>query len=181
MSAAKNSLQEAREELVVALARTGDRAAFEELVRRRQAWLRSLTRRFSGDTFLADDLAQQVFLQAWRDIKRVRDPRKFGPWLRRLAVNTWLKHLRKNDPLRGSDEGEDDQSGDRLRPDVKMDVDRALATLAPHARLCMVMSYHEGLSHGEIANLSGIPLGTVKSHIRRSTEELKLLLSAYTP
>ena len=59
---------QAPESLVVGLARTGDRDAFAELVRRRQAWIRNLMRRLSGDAALADDLAQQTFLQAWRGI-----------------------------------------------------------------------------------------------------------------
>ena len=60
-------------------------------------------------------------------------------------------------------------------------LDRALAALAPEQRTCIVLSYHEGLSHGEIAEATGTPLGTVKSHIRRGTERLKTLMAAYEP
>ncbi len=167
------------EALVVGLARTGDRSAFEELVRRRQSWVRMHIRRFSGDTTLADDLAQQVFLQAWRDIPRIRDPKRFAAWLKRLTLNTWLKHLRVNDPLRGADEDTQTVLVSRDSPDINMDLERALATLSNSARLCVVLSYHEGMSHGEIANLVKLPLGTVKSHIRRATGHLRELLSAY--
>lgn len=59
------------------LARTGDREAFGELVRRRQSWIRNLMRRLCHDAALADDLAQQVFLQAWKDIRKLRQPAKF--------------------------------------------------------------------------------------------------------
>ncbi len=60
-----------------------------------------------------------------------------------------------------------------------MDLDNALAILPGRARLCVVLSYHERMSHGEIAALTGMQLGTVKSHIRRGAEQLRELLSAY--
>lgn len=60
-----------------------------------------------------------------------------------------------------------------------MDLDRALAELKDHVRLCIVLSYHEGMTHDEIANITGIALGTVKSHIRRGTQRLQETLAAY--
>ena len=60
-----------------------------------------------------------------------------------------------------------------------MDLDRALATLPEAVRLCVVLSYHEGMTHGEIAAFTELPLGTVKSHITRGTEKLRQILSAY--
>ncbi len=167
------------EALVVALARTGDRGAFAELVRRRQSWLRNLHRRFCGDATLADDLAQQTLLQAWRDIGRIRDPRRFGAWLRRLAVNTWLKHLRGNDALRDAGPEDEAQAAKSKGTGVEMDVERALGSLSTAARTCVVLSYYEGMSHAEIAATSSLPLGTVKSHLRRATTELKELLAVY--
>ncbi|MFC1778626.1 sigma-70 family RNA polymerase sigma factor, partial [Pseudomonadota bacterium] len=62
---------------------------------------------------------------------------------------------------------------------VGMDLDQALATLPNPVRLCIVLSYHEGMSHREIAELLDIPLGTVKSHINRGTRRLQQILSAY--
>src|SRR5215470_10513129 len=87
------------EATVVALARIGDQPAFEELVRRRQSWLRNLLRRLCGNAALADDLAQQTFLSAWRGIGRLRTSQAFGAWLRRLAVHVWLDHVRRHSPL----------------------------------------------------------------------------------
>ena len=71
--------------------------AYTELVRRRQSWVRNLMRRCCGDETLADDLAQQVFLQVWRRIRQLREPTKFGSWLKRIAVNEWIQHQRRND------------------------------------------------------------------------------------
>lgn len=164
---------------MVALARNGDEDAFAELVRRRQAWLRNLMRRLSNDETLADDLAQQTLLQAWRDISKLKDPRKFPGWLRRVAMNTWHQHLRKNDALRNAQTELEHEAAAPSKTNVRLDLDRALAQLSADARTCVVLSYHEGLSHGEIADATGFALGTVKSHIRRGAEQLKQLLSAY--
>jgi RNA polymerase sigma factor (sigma-70 family) len=166
------------EALIVEFAKKGDGDAFAELVKRRQSWIRNLMRRFCGDATLADDLAQQAFLQAWRTIGQLRRADRFGPWLKRLAVNVWLQHLRRNDALRDADEFDDDAVR-RDSPGIAMDLNRALAELSEPVRMCIVLSYHEGMTHGEIADLTEMPLGTVKSHIRRGTARLKVLLAAY--
>ena len=62
---------------------------------------------------------------------------------------------------------------------VAMDLDRAMSTLPGPVSLCIALSYHERLSHPEIEALTGIPIGTVKSHIRRGSARLRELLSAY--
>ncbi len=177
MPTAQDALSKSPEVLVVGLARTGDRDAFAELVRRRQSWIRTLMRRCGGDITLADDLAQQVFLQAWRDIGKLRQHKSFGSWLRRLAINVWRQHLRTRDALRDADEHDDSQDG--VQHGMAMDLNHALAKLSDTARLCVVLSYHEGMSHGEIASVTKLPVGTVKSHIRRGSERLQQLLSAY--
>jgi RNA polymerase sigma-70 factor (ECF subfamily) len=176
------------EALIVALARTGDRGAFAELVRRHQPWIRNLMRRCCGDASLGDDLAQQVFLKAMGDIRRLREPKKFKAWLQRLAINVWRKHARKHDPLKNAEEGAD-ELGEELAddhrthdsPSVALDLEGALATLAAPVRLCVVLAAHEGLTHDEIASRTDLPLGTVKSHIRRGTQRLQHLLTAYDP
>lgn len=167
------------EALIVALARGGDRDAFTALVGRRQSWVRNLMRRCCGDPSLADDLAQQVFLQAWRKIPHLRQPASFGPWLRRLAVNTWRQHLRAKDALRDADALDETETERSEPPAVALDLDRALATLPDAARLCLVLSYRDGMTHGEIADVTGLPLGTIKSHIRRGARRLRQLLAVY--
>lgn len=137
-------------------------------------------RRLSRDASLADDLAQQVFIRVWRTLAQLQDPFRFPGWLKRLAVNVWLQHQRKLDVLADSEmlENHDGPTADFAGEVI--DIDRALAMLPAPVRLCVVLSYHAEMSHGEIAETTGIPLGTVKSHIRRGTERLETLLSAYT-
>jgi len=168
----------APEGLLVGLARKGDRDAFAELLRRRQAWVRTLMLRCCSNTALADDLAQQAFMQAWQTIPQLRQVSRFGPWLKRLAINEWLQHVRKRDPLANAED--DELPSQRAESaDVGMDLDEALAQLKDHVRLCIVLSYHEGMTHDEIADFTSIALGTVKSHIRRGTARLQELLAAY--
>jgi RNA polymerase sigma factor (sigma-70 family) len=176
------SLGQAAEAAVVALAMSGDVAAFCELVRRRQSWLRNLLRRLCRDPALADDLAQQVFLQAWRSLPGLRSVAAFGAWLRRLALNAWLAHLRAAPPATITLDAEDLASAAVTLPGPeRLDLDRALARLAPDERLCVVLAYSEGMSHGEISAATELPLGTVKSHVRRGEERLRALLHAYQP
>lgn len=170
---------EGPEALVVSLAIKGDQEAFAELVRRRQAWIRTLMRRCCGDLNLADDLSQQVFMQAWRKIRQLKDVTSFGGWIKRLAINEWLQYSRRNDPL-GFTDGDDALPESRAEAtSVAMDLDRAMASLPGPVSLCIALSYHERLSHPEIEALTGIPIGTVKSHIRRGSARLRELLSAY--
>ena len=161
------------------MARTGDRDAFAELVSRREAWVRTLLLRFCGNPALADDLAQQAFIQAWKTVDQLRKASRFGPWLKRIAVNTWLQHVRRNDPLRDADEETDTTGQSDETASIGMDLDQALAALKDHVRLCIVLSYHDGMTHDEISDFTGMPVGTVKSHIRRGTAKLQELLAAY--
>lgn len=179
MQQAQDYYPECPEAFLVSLARSGDRRAFEELVLRRQSSIRNLMRRFCGNPALADDLAQQVFMKVWLNIRRLRQPSAFSAWLRRLAVSVWLQHIRRSDALRGAGELTGNERAQRDATAVGMDLDRALATLPEAEKLCVVLSYQEGLTHREIADLAEMPLGTVKSHIRIGAGRLQQILSAY--
>lgn len=174
-----DSLGSAVEASLVVLACEGDQPAFEELVRRRQSSIRGLLRSLCRDTASADDLAQETFLQAWIHIRSLRAHNAFAGWLRKLAINSWRQHLRRQGAFGKLAEVEE---GDVVSTPATMegiDLKSALSVLAPAVRLCIVLSYHEGMSHGEIAAATQLPLGTVKSHIARGTARLRELLAAY--
>lgn len=179
MTLAREQYSRSPESLLVGLARNGDRSAYAELVQRRQAWLRNLMLRFSGDRTLADDLAQVAFLQGWQSIRHLQNRGRFGAWLKRIAINAWLQHLRKKDPLRHADEHSGEERAQRQVTGIGMDLDQALAALPTDVRLCIVLAYYEGMNHREIAESTDLALGTVKSHIRRGTKRLRDALSAY--
>ena len=179
MSAQDELLGKSPEALLVTMARQGHRDAFAELVRRREPWIRALMLRCCNDPALAEDLAQQAFVQAWQTIGQLRQASRFGAWLKRLAVNTWLQHVRRNDPLREAKDQDDVGETKENTAGIGMDLDKALATLKEPVRLCIVLSYHEGMTHDEIADFTGLPVGTVKSHIRRGTNRLQEELKEY--
>ena len=179
MPKAQDYYPQCPEALIVNLAREGDRSAFEELVRRRQSMIRNLMRRCCRDTTLADDLAQQVFLQVWQNIRSLREANAFGGWIRKLAISVWLKHLRRNDALWQAKEIEADLVEVRPTIGLGLDLDRALDSLSEYERLTVVLSYQLGMTHSEIAEQVDLPLGTVKSHIKRGSDKLKQILSDY--
>ena len=162
--------------LLVSLARTGDKAALDDLIRRKQSHVRNLLRRFCGNTAEADDLAQQVFVQVWRSLGKLKNAAAFDAWLKRITVTVWLQHIRKNHPEYND---HDDETGVKETPAIAMDLNRALSMLKPEVRTCVVLAYHEGMTHAEISEQVDLPLGTVKSHINRGTQRLKQLLGDY--
>lgn len=161
----------------MSLAREGDKAAFEEVVRRKQSWLRNFMRRLCRDVTLADDLSQQVFLQLWRKIGSLKQADAFDGWLRQIAVNVWLQEVRRIEPT--SEVLEETNVSSKPLPGLTLDLNQALATLKPEVRLCVVLAYHEGMTHAEISEHLDLPLGTVKSHIVRGSARLKEVLNAY--
>lgn len=174
-------LRSAAEASVVALARGGDQQAFEELVRRHQSSIRNLLRSVCRNSALADDLAQDTFLQAWRQLRSLRVPDAFKSWLRKLAINSFRQHLRREGAFWNPAEVEADDVVCTPATTEGLDLNSALGVLAPSVRLCIVLSYREGMSHSEIAAATQLPLGTVKSHIARGTIRLRKLLAAYHP
>jgi RNA polymerase sigma factor (sigma-70 family) len=172
------ALAAASEISIVALAMNGDDAAYGELVRRRQGAIRNLLRRLARNPSLADDLAQQAFIQGWQSIRGLKSPAAFGGWLRKLAVNFWLQSARaakQEVPL-------DDElcaAVPNSTVSLHLDLDAALAQLPHDVRLCIVLAYSEGMSHAEISQTALMPLGTVKSHITRGSARMRELLHAY--
>ena len=160
------------------LAMNGDDLAYGELVRRRHSAIRNLLRRLCRDPSLADDLAQETFLAGWRSIAGLRSRAAFGGWLRKLAVHCWLQQLRRMKP---AVELQSDDSAHASQTCLveQLDLDAALARLAPEVRLCMVLAYNEGMSHSEISDSATLPLGTVKSHLQRGALKLRELLRDY--
>lgn len=172
-------LQKAADTLVIALACAGDDNAFAEVLRRRQARVRKFMYHLCRQTALGDDLAQQVFLTAWRSLGRLRSAAVFDGWLKRIMVNVWLQEVRRGKVATVSDVELADLAVQHDSTAARMDLDAALSTLPPDMRLCVVLAYSEGQSHPEIVALTGLPLGTVKSHIARGAARLRETLSGY--
>lgn len=167
-------------ELVLAVVVRDDREAFARLVRRHQSMVRSVLRRLArGDHGLADDLAQETFLLAWRNIRAFRYDARFSTWLYRIALNAWLSHARKrrevllDDP---DDAPEAPPPAQGIATAERIDLERALAGLPDGERAAIAACYYADLTHEEAAEVLGIPLGTVKTHILRAKARLRAKL-----
>jgi len=173
---------------------TDDRHAFAELVKRHQSSVRAcLSKLTAGNHALADDLAQDTFVLAWRNLKSFRQEARFSTWLYRIATNCWLADARKRkEELLGdrADAVADDEDAtmphiDAMHADharassLKMDLERAMAVLSDAERAAIVQCYHNDLTHEEAAYVLGCPVGTVKTHVLRGKQKLKAALSAY--
>jgi len=173
-----------------------DRHAFTELVKRHQSAVRACLRKLTaGNHALADDLAQETFVLAWRNLKSFRQEARFSTWLYRIATNCWLMHARKRqEELLGdrdatlADLETDTMShlsetvGDHARSaSLKLDLERAMGMLSAPERAALVQCYHNDLSHEEAAYVLGCPVGTVKTHVFRAKQKLKVALSAWAP
>ena len=169
----------AADPLVIALACAGDARAFAEIVKRRQGRVRKFMYHLCRRPTLGDDLAQQVFLTAWRSLQQLRSAAAFDGWLKRIMVTTWLEEIRRQKISYAAELDADHAGSYRETTAERIDLDAALALLQPEVRLCVVLAYNEGLSHPEVAALTGLPLGTVKSHIARGAARLRETLAAY--
>jgi RNA polymerase sigma-70 factor (ECF subfamily) len=185
------------EQLIARVVVQDDRHAFSELVRRYQSGVRATLRRLTaGNHALADDLAQETFLAAYRNLRSFRQEARFSTWLYRIATNAFLAEARKRrEQLLGDrdgdladDDGDDagppgaSASGDHSRgAALHIDMERALAALSAPERAAIVQCYHNDLSHEEAAYVLGCPVGTVKTHILRGKQKLKAQLAAWAP
>lgn len=158
-------------------ARSGDTSAFGALVREHQSKVRGFLRRLTrGDAALADDLAQETFLEAHRKIAQFRGEGSFGAWLCGIAWSRFLMERRKRreEPLEAPD---DTASVDTTSASLaRLDLEKAMARLAPMETAALTLCYALGHSHGEAAEILQLPLGTIKSHVLRGREKLKALL-----
>lgn len=173
--------------LVRAVQASSDRAAFGELVRRHQSAVRTVLRRLTrGDAGLADDLAQETFVLAWRNIRHFRFEARFSTWLHRIAINAWRSEARKKREVLLDLDAEDapaELGMSEEMPDIvaRVDLERAMASLSAGERAAIAACYYADLSHEEAAQALGIPVGTVKTHVLRGKAKLKARLAGKEP
>jgi len=161
-----------------------DQHAFGELVRRHQSSVRGLLRQLTRtDIALADDLAQETFLRAYKNIRSFRSEARFSTWLYRIAYNCSREHARRRKELVGVDEEQlqGEQDPQTVDPGLRHDLMYALSLLPLHERTAVVLCCQNGLSHDEAARVLEVPLGTVKTNVLRGREKLKRTLAAWGP
>jgi RNA polymerase sigma-70 factor (ECF subfamily) len=161
-----------------------DQHAFGELVRRHQSSVRGLLRQLTRtDTALADDLSQETFLRAYKNIRTFRGEARFSTWLYRIAYNCFRENARRRKELVGIDEQQLQSEHDPkvADPALKHDLMYALNLLPLPERSAVLLCCQNGLSHQEAARVLDIPLGTVKTNVLRGREKLKRSLAAWGP
>ncbi len=174
-----------------------DRPAFAELLRRYQSHVDKVLYHLAPDWQDRSDLAQEVWLRVYRHIQRLQEPAKFQGWLSRIATNLFYDELRKRkrvaaplslDAPRRMGDGEMDWeiAAEQPSPDQNMStrefyeqLQSAIADLPEVFRNTIVMREIQGLSYEEIAEITQVSLGTVKSRIARARARLQFLLHDY--
>ena len=163
--------------------------AFEELYDRHSRVVYGLVLRIVQHTASAEEVAQDVFLQLWRNASHYDGSRgPFLPWLLTMARNRALDHLRlKSERQRRRENQAEELPPVVSAPDFERGLDQKrraakvrdlMAALQPQQRRAIELAYFEGLSHSEIASALQEPLGTVKSWIRNGLLKLKEGLQA---
>ena len=165
------------------LAMTGERDAFSELARRHASSVRALLRRLGAQPALADDLAQDTFLIALERIETFRNEGPFGAWINRIAARLYVKRWRSDARTEFSPnapEALDASNSSARNPGDMIDLDRALESLSRNERLCVTLCHGVGLTHTEIGAELRMPIGTVKSHIKRGLDKLRAQMQIET-
>ena len=185
---------------LAASALAGSEDAFRELVRRFERPVYTLIVRMVQDPALAEDLAQEVFVKAYRRLDTYDPERKLSSWLFKIAHNTTIDHLRrgapetvpleaeKDDERAGlasvlPDESVESPSAQVERKDLARALEKAIATLRPEYREAVVMFYAGGASYQEICEVTGLPMGTVKTNLHRARKQLaeQMIAMGWTP
>ena len=161
---------------LVTQALAGERAAFGALVRRYQRPVYSLALRMLSDRHAAEDLAQEVFLQLYRNLASVGSESHLAFWLRRVTIHRAIDRLRRTPRLEqlapeelGEVAGETEQADPLLERRLRV----LVGELSPAARAVVLLRYQEDLDPVEIARTLRMPLNTVKSHLKRSLAQLR--------
>ncbi len=161
-------------ELVARVTGSNDQAAFQLLVERHQSAIRGFLRRLlAGDHGTADDLAQDTFLLAYRKLHTLQSSSSFVSWLHTIAYRQFLQFIRKHARQQVVAETPEQSYDPRHSTDAEILVQRLLAYVTPEERACLTLAYSSGMSHPEISQVTGFPMGTVKSHIQRGKNKLQ--------
>jgi RNA polymerase sigma-70 factor (ECF subfamily) len=161
---------------LAAQAAAGGRREFGELVRRHGTAVRALLRRMGAQPSLADDIAQDAFIQAFERCAEFRGEGTFAAWVKRIAARLYIKRVAKEARYVAEIETEETVSGPD--PGGLMDLDEALKALSEPERLCVSLCHGAGMAHPEIATALNLPLGTVKSHVKRGLDKLRARLQS---
>ncbi len=165
---------------LVRRAAEGDVESYETLYRKHVGRIHALCLRMARDPSEADDLTQETFIRVWERLGSFRGESGFSTWLHRVAVNVVVSELRGRGRWRelfSAEEAPDAAATPAFSAGGDLDLERAIAALSPQARLVFLLHDVEGWKHGEIAEQTGIAVGTSKAHLHRARQLLREELS----
>ena len=179
----------ATEEQIVTRAQQGDPAAFEALVNMHAQYVYNLALRVVQDPQEAEDLAQEAFLRAWRGLPAFCGQAKFRTWLYRIVTNLCYNHLPRIkreltslvpdiEAIGLPDDRQSPESG-FLNSEIREYLHTAIWELPESNRLLITLRHLQGMSYKEISQVTGMPLGTVKTGMYRARQILKGAMEAY--
>jgi RNA polymerase sigma-70 factor (ECF subfamily) len=185
--------EDAEDIRLMGLASAGDMAAFEQLVERHQRMVVGTVGRMLGTNSDAEDIAQQVFVRVWKNVKRYEPRAKFTTWLLKIARNLVFNELRRRSrhpamPLQSETDEEERPLKDEqaVAPDAALldqelqdAVDAAIAQLPETQRMAVILRRYEELSYEEIAEALDQSVSAVKSLLFRARTELRESLKRY--
>jgi RNA polymerase sigma-70 factor (ECF subfamily) len=161
-------------DFVLAQAGRGDAAAFEIIVREYQGTVFSLAYHFLHDPAAAEDIAQEVFLHLFRNLRSMQSAAHMKFWLRKVASHRCIDHLRGRQPQADMDElPEPAGSAAQRDPLLEERLRRMVASLPDRARMVVILRYQEELEYHEIAEMLEMPINTVKSNLQRALAVLR--------
>lgn len=161
-------------------AKRGDHAAFADIVREHQAMVFGLCCHFVRDRAVAEELAQEVFLELYQHLTSIQSAEHVKFWLRRVASNRCIDSVRRRKvrPLVGLDDAPEPAiEADQGDPLLAGTLERYVGTLPEAARMVVILRYQEDMAPSEIAETLQMPVNTVKSHLQRSLAMLRAKLS----
>lgn len=159
--------------LIAMVILNNDHKAYGKLVTKYQSDVRSLLKKLTnGDKALADDLAQDVFIRAYKYLKSYKATANFSTWLYRISYNVFIDNCKSK---KQTFDIEDYDFIPEVNEDVSstIDLQNALKVLKQNEKIIILLHYEKGFSHSEIARILKMPLGTVKTNILRAKEKLK--------
>ena len=159
--------------LVTQVTMLGNHRAFDQLVVRYQSPVRRFfLHQTLGDASLSDDLAQDTFIKAWRNIGSFRAMSSFQTWLMRIAYNVFYDYVRSRKTTSDIDNVAEPMTNGNSNPSLQMDLYHALSLLKPDERTCITLQLVDGYKIDQIAKITNMKEGTVKSILFRGKEKL---------
>ncbi len=180
--------QDESDEHIAHKVQEGDKDAFGALVDRYEQKLLRYGRKFLARREDIEDIVQDVFMSAYKNIKSFDTTQRFSPWIYRIAHNAFVNGLRRNersfvlidfDTLSSHPVYEDPTISEREIAEMRGHIDQALVKLSPKYREVLALHYFEELPYKDIAEILEVPVGTVGIRIKRAKEALKKEINHY--